>query len=58
MPANEPALPPLPVQYADYTLWQHQVLGQESDPQSAIAQQLAFWRETLADLPEAIALPG
>ena len=45
------------MQYADYTLWQQAVLGQESDPQSAIARQLAFWRETLADLPEAIALP-
>ena len=37
----------LPVQYADYTLWQHEVLGEESDPQSAIARQLAFWTETL-----------
>ena len=33
-------------------------LGEESDPQSAIARQLAFWSETLADLPEAIALPA
>ena len=58
VPAGEPALPPLPVQYADYTLWQHAVLGQESDPQSVVAQQLGFWTETLADLPEAIALPA
>src|SRR5581483_32773 len=51
-------LPALPVQYADYTLWQHAVLGEESDPASAIARQLSFWSETLKDLPEAIALPA
>ena len=53
-----PDLPTLPVQYADYTLWQHDVLGAESDPQSAIARQLAFWTETLRDLPEQLDLPG
>ena len=50
-------LPALPVQYADYTLWQHEVLGQESDAESAIARQLAFWTETLEDLPDQIELP-
>ena len=53
-----PDLPALPVQYADYTLWQHQVLGEESDPQSAIARQLAFWTETLKELPDQLDLPS
>ena len=39
------SLPALPVQYADYTLWQREVLGEESDADSAIARQLAFWTE-------------
>src|SRR5262249_13747561 len=38
-----PELPALPVQYADYTLWQHAALGEEDDAHSAIARQLAFW---------------
>jgi nonribosomal peptide synthetase DhbF len=47
-----PDWPALPVQYADYTLWQHQLLGREDDPDSVIARQLAFWTETLKDLPD------
>ena len=52
-----PDLPALPVQYADYTLWQQEALGHESDPHSAIARQLAFWTQPLTDLPDQIALP-
>src|SRR5262249_31797444 len=52
------ALAALPVQYADYTLWQHEVLGEESDPQSVSARQLAFWSETLKGLPDQIDLPS
>ena len=52
-----PELAPLPVQYADYTLWQQGALGQESEPASAMARQLGFWREYLAGLPDAIELP-
>ncbi|MFI9382020.1 amino acid adenylation domain-containing protein [Kutzneria sp. NPDC052558] len=52
-----PDLTPLPVQYADFTLWQHELLGSEDDPDSVVSKQLEFWKGALADLPDQIELP-
>ncbi|MFE3544624.1 amino acid adenylation domain-containing protein [Nocardia sp. NPDC059177] len=48
---------PLPLQYADYTLWQLDRLGDRTDPASRAAHQLAYWVAALAGAPDRLALP-
>ncbi|MFD8781084.1 condensation domain-containing protein [Kitasatospora sp. NPDC059599] len=54
---DEPQWSPLPVQYRDYAVWQRAALGDEDDPQSALAGLLTHWCGELAGLPEELELP-
>ena len=49
---REPSLPDLPVQYADYAVWQRAQLAGE-----ALERPLAYWRERLAGAPARLELP-
>ncbi|MYU05335.1 amino acid adenylation domain-containing protein [Streptomyces sp. SID8366] len=53
-----PGWQPLPVQYADYTLWQQELLGDADDPDSVLAAQLDYWQGALAELPDTVSLPA
>ncbi|HEV7786307.1 MAG TPA: condensation domain-containing protein, partial [Thermoanaerobaculia bacterium] len=46
-------LPPLPVQYADFAVWQRSWLAGE-----VLAGELAHWRRVLAGAPESLELPA
>ncbi|HST57142.1 MAG TPA: amino acid adenylation domain-containing protein, partial [Longimicrobium sp.] len=48
----ESPLPELPVQYADYAVWQREQLEG-----AALERQLAYWRERLSGAPELLELP-
>ncbi|GAA2253894.1 non-ribosomal peptide synthetase [Streptomyces ruber] len=54
---REPDWRPLPVQYADHTLWQHRLLGDPADPDSVFAAQSRHWTGALDGLPEHLPLP-
>ncbi len=46
-------LPELPVQYADYAVWQRRRLSGD-----LLEQQRAYWKEQLQDLPPTLELPS
>ena len=52
-----PGWAPLAVQYIDYTLWQRAQLGDLDDRDSRINQQLGYWEQALAGMPEQLQLP-
>jgi amino acid adenylation domain-containing protein len=49
---RDPALPPLPVQYADFAVWQREWLQGE-----VLERQLGWWRERLRGAPAVLELP-
>ena len=49
---EENPLQPLPLQYADFALWQHAWLDDR-----AVAQELDYWRKQLAGIPEQLEQP-
>ncbi|ATL25927.1 non-ribosomal peptide synthetase [Streptomyces formicae] len=55
-----PDWPELPLQYADFALWQRALLDRDGAPDGAgepPGRQLAYWTDTLKGLPEALSLP-
>ena len=44
-------LEPLPIQYADFALWQRQWMDE------TLTDQLSYWKEQLAGIPEELTLP-
>ncbi|MDI1461646.1 non-ribosomal peptide synthase/polyketide synthase [Catellatospora sp. KI3] len=55
---TSPEFTPLPVQYADYALWQHRRLGDRADPTGRHARERGYWQQRLRALPPETNLPA
>ncbi|MBL1068995.1 alpha/beta fold hydrolase [Streptomyces sp. 7-21] len=53
-----PQRAPLPVQFADYALWERLMRDGEDGAGSLLSDELAYWREALAGVPEELPLPA
>ncbi|MGX2997536.1 amino acid adenylation domain-containing protein [Streptomyces sp. JNUCC 64] len=53
-----PERAPLTLQFADYALWERELVRGADDPDSLVSDQLTYWRERLADLEPELPLPA
>jgi len=49
---EHPDIPPLPIQYVDYSVWQRKWLEEDG----VLERQLAYWQKKLAGVPESLDL--
>ncbi|WP_265569225.1 non-ribosomal peptide synthetase, partial [Streptomyces hygroscopicus] len=55
---HSPQWSELPVRYTDYVRWQQELLGSVHEPESVINQQVGYWENALAGIPERLKLPA
>ena len=53
-----PDWPGLPVQYADYALWQRDLLGDDQESGTIMSRQVGYWTSALAGIPDELVLPS
>ncbi|MFF3750435.1 amino acid adenylation domain-containing protein [Streptomyces sp. NPDC002018] len=52
-----PERAPLPLQFADYALWERELLSGEQDRETLAWDEIQFWRGALEGVPEGLELP-